>query len=105
MGLTMNDKELLAKLETAYEAFSVPLRMGDGLNTQLFSDLYTALEQCCKCWKDKDNIPKRAASIFVDTYSSMVSASYFYDEKKRQEIDMIADELTDLIRACVEPKK
>lgn len=98
----MNDNDLLTNLETAYEAFSVPLRMGDGFSDELFSELGSVLEKCSKCWEGRDNIPKRAASIFVDAYSSMVSASYLYDEEKRQEIDMKADELADLIRECVE---
>ena len=98
----MNDNELLTKLETVYETFSVSLRMGNGFSTELFLELGTLLEQCRKCWEGRDNIPKRAASIFVDAYSSTVSASYLYDEKKRQEIEMRADELADLIRECVE---
>lgn len=98
----MSDNDLLTRLENSYEAFSVPLRMGDGFDAKLFSELSEVLGSCRVSWEGRESVPKRAASIFVDAYSSMVSSSYLYSDEKREEIEMKADELADLIRECVE---
>lgn len=98
----MKQIDLLQSMETSYEAFMVPLRMGDGFKTGPFNEFCRLLAICSDEWARKDSIPKRAALIFVDAFPAMISASYLYDETKRKEIDIAADKMADLIRQCVQ---
>jgi hypothetical protein len=97
----MENSDLLQSMENAYEAFMVPLRMGDGFKPDPFKEFCKLLAICSDEWEQKESIPKRAALIFVDAFSAMTSASYLYDEAKREEIDIAADKLANLIRQCV----
>ena len=92
---------LLESLEKSYEAFVVPLRMGDGLHQKPFSEFCALLIDCAAAWQSSDSIPKRAANIFVDAYVAMVSSSNWYDEAARSQIEMAADGMNDLIRQCL----
>ncbi len=98
----MIEKELLEHLEKSYEAFMIPLRMGDGFNKKPFDEFCELVSDCADLWKKNDSIPKRAAMIFVDAFSAMTSSSYLYVDAKREQIDMAADKMNDLIRQCVE---
>lgn len=100
--MTMNERELLEHLEKSYEAFMVPLRMGDGFDQKPFDEFCKLLIDCADAWKESNSIPKQAVMIFVDAFSAMTSSSYLYDDAKREQIDMAADEMNDLIRQCVE---
>jgi hypothetical protein len=98
----MKDSELLEQLEKSYEAFMVPLRMGDGLEEKPYNEFCKLLVCCSDIWGEDEVIPKRAALIFVDAFSSMISSSYLYDEAVGAKISMAADEMNDLIRQCIE---
>lgn len=98
----MIERELLEHLEKSYEAFMVPLRMGDGFDRKLFDEFCVLLNECVDAWTESDVIPKRAAMIFVDAFSAMTSASFLYDDATRGQIDMAADEMNDFIRQCLE---
>jgi len=96
----MISDSLLSNLESSYEEFIVPLRMGEGFNAELFSNLCNSIRACSDNWASQQDIPKPAAMIFVDAFSSIVSCSHLYEEKEK--IQMAADEMNDLIRECLE---
>lgn len=98
----MNNADLLHRLEKRYEEFIVPLRMGDGFDTDIFKTFCETLTGASEGWAENDSIPKRAVMILVDAHSAMISASYLYDEVEREKIDIAADDLSNIIRQSVE---
>lgn len=95
------DKEL-EKLEKVYSRFMLKLRMGDGFDKESFNIFCTLLCEFSENWSDRGDIPKQAAMLFIDAYPAMVSASCLYISPLKEEIDMAADEMFDLIKRCVE---
>src|SRR4051812_30532744 len=87
----------------ASEAFSVPLRLGDGLNEERFHELCDALRACAKEWASEPVIPKAAANVLVDLFPAIESCSHlpFYRGDDAQRIRDAALTISDLVRECV----
>jgi hypothetical protein len=95
--------DLAADLQRAAEAFTVPLRMGEGLNEPCLEELCAVLRACAREWAQTAAIPKAAANVLVDLFPAVESCSYlpFYQGETAQRIRDTAMTLGQLARACV----
>ena len=77
------------------------VRFLSGLNEDKAARFKALLEQIVCEWADKDYIPKRLAELFLDFFPSLEASSFMYDDANRQIILEFADQMTDLMRICV----
>jgi hypothetical protein len=91
----------IERLDSAINDFLVPLRMGEGFNSERFEIACTAIKEFNLEWKQQQVIPKAAAILLLDGLTSMVSSSYLYPSQTAY-IQEKAGMLHDLIRKCCE---
>jgi len=96
----MNAPEVDALL-TAVQTFSVPLRMGDGINEVGLAELRKALRSCAEAWQYVDTVPKLAMNVLVDVYPTVEASSYLYEAEYASRIRDLAVEIADLVHLCV----
>jgi hypothetical protein len=77
------------------------LRQSRGIDTEAADRLRELLRAAAKAWASSPSIPKRSANLFVDLASGIEACRYSYPGEDSQTIGRLADELADLIRACV----
>jgi hypothetical protein len=97
----MNPSNAIEKLDSAMNAFLIPLRMGEGFDSEKFEIACAALKEFSLDWEQKPLIPKKAAILFLDDLTSMVSCSYLYPSQTSF-IQEKADTLHELVRKCCE---
>jgi hypothetical protein len=88
-------------LNQAVEQFTVPLRMGEGMNEIALDNLRDALRLCAGAWRNTDSIPKSAALELVDLAPAIESSSYLYDEDYAARVRDVSVEIADLVRESV----
>jgi hypothetical protein len=88
-------------LITAAERFTVPLRMGQGIDDIAYESLRDALRMCAIAWRTEDLVPKVAANVLVDLYPAVEASSYIYGDDYGPRVRAIAEEIGDLVRSCV----
>src|SRR2546421_144263 len=94
--------DIIHDLLQAAEAFSVPLRTGQGWNERRFQELCSVLRACAREWSDSHTVPKTAVNVIVDLFPAVESCSHlaFYQGEEAQRIRDGAMTLGDLIRDC-----
>jgi hypothetical protein len=96
-----NEDNLLKIMESSYNDLMESLYSLRGINDQAFQLLCDVLEECESRWKEVNFIPKRAANIFMDAYSAILSTSDLYESIEGKEtIVSHAERLQDFIRKC-----
>ncbi len=93
----MNTK-IIDILENSFSDFVVPLRMGEGFNTELFNKFLKSVKVCNEEWHNQKNIPKRLAMLLIDINPAMLSSSHYYDEQVNEKVNQGVDDATSLIR-------
>jgi hypothetical protein len=88
-------------LTAAWEDFSVPLRMKDGVDDKSLANLRSALSDCADAWNGLDAIPRRAANVLVDISPTMETFVQSYGEPMAGKLREIAYSLQELVWACV----
>lgn len=88
-------------LLAAAEKFTVPLRMGQGIDETALDALRGALRACADAWRDRDLVPKLAANVLVDLYPAVEASSYLYGDDYAPRVRTVAEEIGDLVRSCV----
>jgi hypothetical protein len=78
-----------------------PLRQGVGLVPAAAERLKQALRAGAREWSNSLTITKSAANLFVDLASGIEACSYAYGGDKAEQVRAFADEVGDLVRACV----
>lgn len=99
--MSLSDKMLIQRLNDDSSSLLVPLRMRKGFDQEAFDRLCVTVRDCAASWKGRDDIPKAAVAVFLDTYPTMVSTSYLYDQAGNQRIQQAAEDLAELIRDCL----
>lgn len=77
------------------------LRQGRGVDQQSAERLKKALRIAAEGWADAKVVSKSAANLFVDLPSGIEACSYAYDGDEANTVRALADEVADLVRACV----
>jgi hypothetical protein len=90
------------ELQAAASEVLTALRQGRGLNEHQATRLKAALSAACREWSGRDTISKSAASLFVDLAHGLESCAYAYPSEEAMDISKLADQVGDLVRACVE---
>lgn len=88
-------------LVAAWEEFSVPLRMKDGIDDQALANLKSALSDCADAWRGVDTIPRRAVNVLVDISPTMETFVQSYGEPTAGRLRETAYSLQELVWACV----
>lgn len=91
-----------SELQAAATQLLTPLRQGRGLDAPASERLKVALRTAARAWAHSDVISKSAANLFVDLASGIEACSYAYSGAEADMVKALADEVADLIRACVE---
>lgn len=89
------------ELQFAAEELLTSLRQGHGLNAKSAERLKNALRIAAQAWAETDVIPKSAANLFVDLSSGIEACGYAYGGVEQNTVKDLADEVADLVRACV----
>lgn len=89
------------ELQSAAEELLTSLRQGRGLDAQSAERLKRALRAAAQAWADANVISKSAASLFVDLAPGIEACSYAYGGREESSVKSLADEVADLVRACV----
>lgn len=97
----MTSEPEVNELLAAAEQFTVPLRMGQGMDDIALGRLRDALRQCEDAWRDRDTVPKVGANVLVDLYLAVDASSYLYEDDYQALVRDAAIEISDLVRACV----
>jgi len=90
-----------SELQAAALEVLTPLRQGRGLALQAAERLKTALRAAAQAWAETSVISKSAANLFVDLASGVEACSYAYSGGEATSVKIFADEVADLVRACV----
>ena len=94
----MKDQDFMVNFEESYECFMTPLSMKTGVNHAALADFLNVLRVCKLQWAGCDFVPKRAASLFVDAYVTMMSLADLYTGAERDQVYLAADQVRDLIQ-------
>ena len=89
------------ELQTSAAEVLTLLRQGHGLEAAASERLKQALQVAAREWQDSGTITKSAANLFVDLASGIEGCSYPYGGEVGGRIKALADEVGDLVRACV----
>jgi hypothetical protein len=89
------------ELQAAAAQLLTSLRQGRGVEDADADRLRNALRAAAAAWSTSEVIPKKAANLFVDLASGIEACSYGYAPADAQRIKELADEIADLIRACL----
>lgn len=89
------------ELQEAASELLTPLRQGRGVDTTAADRLKTALGAAALAWTGSVVIPKTAANLFVDLANGIDACSYAYGGEDAERIRLLADEIADLVRACL----
>jgi hypothetical protein len=89
------------ELVSAWEAFSVPLRMKDGFDESSFAGLASALTHCAQAWRGSDAIPRLAVNVLVDIAPAMEALATAYEETMATRIRDAGFRLQELVADCV----
>jgi hypothetical protein len=89
------------ELVAAAVKFTVPLRMGDGMDEIALNALRQALRRCADAWRHEVSIPKRAAHVLVDLFPAIEGDSHLYEEDYAKLVRDVALEISDLVTECV----
>jgi hypothetical protein len=92
--------EIEKGLQQAASQLLTSLRQGRGIDDIAAERLKNALHQAAEVWANSEMISKSAANLFVDLASGIEACSYSYGSDGDR-IKALADEVADLIRACV----
>jgi len=97
----MTQDSILNELDAAIEAFTVPLRMGDGFDESKFQELCSVMRECNELWTDLDYIPKRAAVELFGLSFAIEACSYLYDEDTAKRVKYAASKVSNLTLSIV----
>lgn len=77
------------------------LRFLRGLDNEKVCKFRKILNEIIDEWKDEQYIPKILCNLFIDFYPAAEASAYLYNESDKSEILQFADEMTELMRICV----
>lgn len=97
----MSGRPEVDALLVAADKFTVPLRMGQGVDEVALDALRDALRRCAEAWHERDLVPKLAANVLVDLYPAVEASSYLYSDDYAPRVRTVAEEIGDLVRSCV----
>lgn len=89
------------RLQEAASRVLISLRQGRGIDARAAADLKEALRGAAVGWSSSDTIPKSSANLFVDLGSGIQACGYSYTGHEAEEIAILADDVSDLVRLCV----
>lgn len=98
-------EKIINDLEAASEAFTVPLRFGEGFSESKFQELCAVLRECARVWADSDSIPKPVALELVDLWPAVQACHDLYEGAEADKVIKAADTIADLTRDIVIPKR
>jgi hypothetical protein len=90
-----------SELQAAAAEFLTILRQGRGPDEVAANRMKRALRAAANEWANSDMIPKSAANLFIDLASGIESCSCSYSGEEANRTRVLADEVADLVRACV----
>ena len=90
-----------SELQAAALGVLTPLRQGRGLEIHAAEQLKGALRTAAHAWATASVISKSAANLFVDLACGIEACSYAYSGEEAISVKAFADEVADLVRACV----
>jgi hypothetical protein len=99
--LTDDKAAAVERLLVSVEKFTVPLRMGDGVDEPALAELKSALTTLASAWKGEQMIPKRAAAVLTELYPAVEGCSSLYPDDQASRVLEEANELLDLVQACM----
>jgi hypothetical protein len=100
-SLDDRNEEILEIMEVSYDNLMDDLYSIKGIDKDVFIKLINVLQECEQKWKTNIYIPKRAANIFMDAYSAIMSTLDLYDSlDEKNDITFYAEELQEAIRKC-----
>ncbi|HEY9472738.1 MAG TPA: hypothetical protein VIS06_02685 [Mycobacteriales bacterium] len=94
---TDGGEALVEKLADAVEGFTVPVRMGDGIDDHALGKLREVIVAVASTYRAENVIPKRVAAIFVELYPAIEGSVALYDDDAAERVLSEANELLDLI--------
>ena len=78
------------------------LRFLRGLDNEKACKFSKILQEIIDEWKDETYVPKILCNMFIDFYPSAEASACLYDEREKSKILQFADEITELMRICVD---
>ncbi len=90
------------ELQEAAGEVLTTVRLGKQLSSAMETRLKLSLHQCARHWAGSEVVPKSAANLFIDLANGIDACSYAYKGEDAKRIKFFADEIADLVRACVE---
>ncbi|MEU6213462.1 hypothetical protein ABZ891_26640 [Streptomyces sp. NPDC047023] len=85
----------------AWAAFDESLRMGQGIDEELYVSLRQALRSCAEEWVALDLIPRAGANVLVDIFAATEANSSLYEGDVADRVMEVAYELHELVGECV----
>lgn len=95
------EEMLFQSFVAAVEDFTVPLRLGDGIDDAALNELKATIAAVTSTYRSVDAVPKRLAAIFVELYPAVEGTSALYEHDVAQRILAEANELLDLIMSSL----
>lgn len=74
--------------------FSLKLHERQGIDQALFDQMIQLLQEIDMEYREKDYIPKKLASIFVDMFIAIDGSISYYDDEYKNEIYYVIDQLS-----------
>ena len=93
--------EIEEELQSSAAEVAGLLRTAQGVEPTSSERLKRALRAAAQAWSTSPTISKSAAMLFVDLASGIDACSYAYQGDEAQRIKLLADEVADLVRACL----
>lgn len=83
-------------------SLATELYLGRGIDNNLLTMTYNALDTLEKVWKDRETVSKVAIGAMYDVYEAIWScAGIYHDDEIKQAIKTLAEELSFKVKHCV----
>lgn len=85
------------RLSDAVERFTVPLRMGEGVDDIALGELKSALAAAAAAWRGEPSLPKTLVIFLVEVFPSIDATSHLYPDERGDRIRTIAEEVQEMV--------
>ena len=98
-------REHIREFSIIMDELMLDLRFLRGLDNRKAREFREKLIIVVNDWKDKEYVPKILCALFIDFYPAGEACSYLYDKSAGQQILEFTDQMTELMRICVNSEK
>jgi hypothetical protein len=94
-----------ARIQDAANRLLTSLRQGRSVDQRAAADLRSGLQDAAAGWAASVTVSKSAANLFVDLATGIGACGYLYRVEEGGQISLLADEVADLVRRCLEVRR